>query len=180
MTSKTDSSIDIAKKWPMYVCLTGSKVVLYPQQFPFSIMINRHFNTVNALNMVESGYSQTWRVPITLQIWWNLGIIYTIVLTGPFPWWDKDRWVSPIIAKAKMGSGEAKRWVLQQNNYTRVQWRQNSWAKRGEDRKCMHTMCLHAPHTPHTPLKDCKAECQNPQTLNTTPLLGSFYFCAKP
>ena len=59
MTSKTGSSIDIAKKGPMYICLTGSKVVLYPQQFPFNIMINRHFNTVNTFNMVESGYSQT-------------------------------------------------------------------------------------------------------------------------
>ena len=121
MTSKTDSSIDIAKKWPMYAS-QEAKWFYTLSSFLFNIMIIRNFNTVNTLNIIESGYSQTWRVPITLQIRWNPGIIYTIVPTGPFPWWDKDRWVSPIIANAKMGSGEAKMWALQQNNYTRVQY----------------------------------------------------------
>ena len=49
-----------------------------------------------------------------------------------------------------MGSGE-DRWVSRQKNYTRVQWRQNSSAERGEDKNwwalCMHTMSVHAPCT---------------------------------
>ena len=54
-------------------------------------------------------------------------------------------------SQAKMGSGE-DRWVSQQNNRTRVQWRQNSCAECSEDGKwalCMHTICVHTPHT-HT------------------------------
>ena len=61
MISKTDSSIDIVKKL-IYVYLIGSKVVLYSllfQQFPINVVIICHFNMVNTLDMVESGYSGT-------------------------------------------------------------------------------------------------------------------------
>ena len=60
MISKTDSSIDVVKK-VTYVYLIGSKSVLtrcFSSSFLFNIVIIRHFNTVNAVDMVESGYSQ--------------------------------------------------------------------------------------------------------------------------
>ena len=54
-----------------------------------------------------------------------------------------------------MGSCEDRSYVLQQNNYTRVQWRQNSCAECGEDGKWAsrivyaHNVCPHSTHT-HT------------------------------
>ena len=52
-----------------YVYLRESKAVLY------NVVIIRHFNTVNTLDMVESRYS---RMSI---IQWSPGIICTVVLT---------------------------------------------------------------------------------------------------
>ena len=52
--------LDIVKKGT-YLYLIGSKAVLYPllfQQFPIYVMIICHFNTVNTLDMLESGYLQ--------------------------------------------------------------------------------------------------------------------------
>ena len=58
---KTKISIDIAKK-VTFVYLTGSKAVLHRrifQQFPILLVFIQHFNTVNTLDMVDSGYSWT-------------------------------------------------------------------------------------------------------------------------
>ena len=76
---------DIVKQFPKltvalikvtYVYLIGSKVVLYTlcfsSSFLFNVLIIRHFNTVNTLDMVESRYSLTQHVSI---IRWSLGII---------------------------------------------------------------------------------------------------------
>ena len=55
--SKTDDSIDIVKK-VTYVYLVGSNCnFCFSSTFLFNVVIIRHFNTVNILDMVESGYS---------------------------------------------------------------------------------------------------------------------------
>ena len=82
-----------------------------------------------------------------------------------------------------MGSDEDRRYlVLWQNNHTRAvktkQLCRASWRRKWS--LCMHTTCVHAPHT-H--LKDSKAEWPNPQTLNTPPLLKKtqkFVFVQNP
>ena len=55
--SKTDGSIDIVKK-VTYVYLIGSNCnFCFSSTFLFNVVIIRDFNTVNILDMVESGYS---------------------------------------------------------------------------------------------------------------------------
>ena len=54
---------------------------------------------------------------------WSPGIICTIVPTCPYLGGVNNaiRWVTPyLLTKAKMGSGEEKRWVLRNNHLTRV------------------------------------------------------------
>ena len=100
--------------------------------------------------MVEFGHLQTWRVSIRLRIRWSLGIICTVVPTAPYSGGLKTGELVHT-SQAKMGSGEDRRWVLEMNNHTRVQWRQDNCAEHGEDGKwtlCMHT-CINTPHT-HT------------------------------
>ena len=61
MISKTGSSIDIVKK-VTYVYLIEAKrfcTLCFSSSFLLNVVIIRHFNTVNTLDMVESGYSQT-------------------------------------------------------------------------------------------------------------------------
>ena len=96
-------------------------------------MIIRHFNTVNTLDTVESGYSQTCCVSI-LQ--WSLGIIFTIMPTDPYK--PKPRW-GVVKIEQLWAECEDGKWVL-----------------------CIHT----CPRSTHT-FENCKAEWQNPQTLNT-------------
>jgi len=77
MISKTDSSImctSLEAKRFYTLCFSGS--------FLFNVVIILHFNTVNTLDLVESGYLQTRHVSI---IRWSPGIICTIVPTGPYP-----------------------------------------------------------------------------------------------
>ena len=120
--------------------------------FLFNIRTVRHFNTANTLDTVESEYLRTWHISTILRIWWSPGIIYTGVPSGirfvhTMVGWRQVSYL--ILVKVKMGSGE-DRWVSWQNNHARVQRRQNSCVMCGEDRKwalCMHTMCVHAPHT---------------------------------
>ena len=61
MISKTDSSFEIVKK-VTYVYLIGSQVVLYTRLFSsflLNVVMIRHFNMVNTLDIVESAYSQS-------------------------------------------------------------------------------------------------------------------------
>ena len=58
MIFTTDSSIDFVRK-VTYVFLIGSKTVLYPSSFLFNVVIICHFNTINTLDVVDSGYSRT-------------------------------------------------------------------------------------------------------------------------
>jgi len=61
MISKTDNSIDIIKKSDL--CVPRKKqsdfTLCFSSSFLFNVVIIRHFNTVNTLNMVELRYSQT-------------------------------------------------------------------------------------------------------------------------
>ena len=97
----------------------------FSSSFLFNIVIVRHFITVNTLDMVESGCSRTWRMSIILWIRWSPGIICTIVPTVSIPRWGEDRWVKSILAKAKIASGEDRRYLVLRQNHTRVQWRKN-------------------------------------------------------
>ena len=135
-------------KWFCTLCFSSN--------FLFNIMFICHFITVNTLDMVESGYSRTWRVSIILQIRWIPGIICTIVPTGLYSSGVKTgQLVHTSLSQDAWGLAKIEG-KFYDNNHTRVQWqRQNSCAKCGEDGKlalCMHTMCR---RSTHTHLKDC-------------------------
>ena len=86
---------------------------------------------------ISNGYLRTWRVPIILC---SSGIICTIVPSGPYP------------------GGLAK--VKGKFNRTTTPEKMESEAL------CMHTTCVHAPHT-HIWSTVWKGEWQNPQILST-------------